>query len=605
MKTLLVLGILAGMAIAGFCLRGRLLAMLFRLYPASFDAGANRSIPVSMPDGVRLMTDHYTPRGQGLFPTILIRTPYGRGKDGSPKNLGMLALLFAERGYNVIIQDVRGCFQSEGEFSPFFHDAEDGRFTAKWIAEQPWFDGSLGTWGPSYLGYVQWALADTDPPQLKAMAPITAGPGLFAVCHPDGAFALDVWLQWIHLLHVWDDWAILPWWKKLWAMVSMVTGRMARELEPSYNHLPLLDTDMAATGKQVPFYREMLSNRRPDDPYWKYRDHSCAVSRTKVPVCLVAGWYDIHLRGMLHDYGALRANRQNPFLTIGPWSHADPGLGLAAVREGLTWFDAHLKGDRSRLRERPVRIYIMGANRWRELDEWPPPAVMTRWFLHGDSRLSKNDPAANSPPDRYRYDPRNPTPAVGGARIERSQSGRKDNRALEARSDVLTYSTSPLDEDLEIIGPVRLELFVYSSRPYTDFFGRLCDVDAKSRSTNICDGLVRIEPGKGEPQSDGSLRIEIDMWATAYRFTKGHRIRLQVSSGAHPRWSRNLGTGDPLPTATSMETADQTILHDTQHPSALVLPAARAAAKVRASIGRSAPTTMAATILQHTTGMGY
>jgi hypothetical protein len=224
------------------------------------------------------------------------------------------------------------------------------------------------------------------------------------------------------------------------------------------------------------------------------------------------------------------------------------------------------------LRQKPVRLYVMGAGEWRDLDEFPPPARQTRYYLHPEGRLAPDRPPVASSPDQYRYDPANPTPALGGALLALQGAGPLDNRPLEARPDVLCYTTSPLAQDLEAIGPVRLELFVRSSLAHTDFFGRLCDVAPDGCSTNLCDGLVRLEPGNGAIQPDGSLRVEIDLWATAHRFRQGHRLRLQVSSGAHPRWSRNLGTGEPLATGTRMAVAEQTVYHDGDHPSSLILP---------------------------------
>ena len=218
----------------------------------------------------------------------------------------------------------------------------------------------------------------------------------------------------------------------------------------------------------------------------------------------------------------------------------------------------------------PVRL---GADEWREFDAWPPPAEETRYHLHSDGGLSSEAAPAGSSPDRYRYDPADPTPAVGGPLFGLSgKRGAVDNRELESRSDVLVYTTAPLQRDVEIIGPVRLELYARSSLEHADFFGRLCDVHPDGKSINVCDGLFRLEPGRGEQQPDGSSRIEIDMWATAYRFRRGHSIRLQVSSGAHPHWNRNLGTGEPTATATTMVAAEQTIYHDREHPSAVILP---------------------------------
>lgn len=222
-----------------------------------------------------------------------------------------------------------------------------------------------------------------------------------------------------------------------------------------------------------------------------------------------------------------------------------------------------------------------GANEWRNFDAWPPPAKEERYHLHPGGLLSPEPPPANAPPDRYRYDPADPTPAVGGPLFSNfaSKRGAVDNRKLESRPDVLLYTTPPLESGLEMIGPVHLELYARSSLEHADFFGRLCDVHPNGKSVNVCDGLFRLEPGKGEPQLDGSFRIEIDMWATAYRFRRGHRVRLQVSSGAHPRWNRNLGAGEPTATATTMRVAEQTVYHDREHPSAVVLPVTVSAAR--------------------------
>jgi hypothetical protein len=214
----------------------------------------------------------------------------------------------------------------------------------------------------------------------------------------------------------------------------------------------------------------------------------------------------------------------------------------------------------------------MGANEWRELDTFPPPACPTYYYLHAEGRLSTELPGSDSAPDTYCYDPADPTPAVGGAFLGFAGAGAQDNRALEARADVLCYTTPPLAQEVEIVGQVQLTLFAHSSLSHTDFFGRLCDVAPDGRSINICDGLFRVVPGRGEIQADGSLQVKLDLWATAHRFQPGHRIRLQVSSGAHPRWNRNLGTGDDPSTSTRMLVAEQTIYHDSAHPSALVLP---------------------------------
>lgn len=556
-----------------FTFRRQIIARLLRLPPVRCMVGVERNVPVPMPDGVVLMADHYFPRVKRSFPTILIRSAYGRGSDIGGV-LGLLssfpAVRLAERGYHVVVQTTRGRFDSEGETEPFEDAAPDGRATIEWIAHQPWFDGNLGMWGQSYAGYVQWAVAADAPPLLKALVPGIITSQFSSVAHADGAFALDTFLRWAFMMETMDSKGEQA--RSNWATMRQLSpANVARRLAPAFLHLPLAEADTVAVGHPVSYYQNWLAHSRADEPYWQELDYSAHVPRVTAPVHLISGWYDFLLRELLADYAALKEAGRSPYLTIGPWAHTDLPIVVESLREGVIWFDAHLKGDRRLLRDRPVRIHVTGADEWREMDAWPPPARETRYFLHADRGLSLDRAEAESPPDHYRYDPADPTPAVGGP-LFMVPSGPVDNRALEARSDVLTYRTPPLAHDVEVIGPVRLELYVRSSLVHADFFGRLCDVHPDGRSINVCDGLFRVEPGKGQSQSDGSLRIEVDMWATAHRFRRGHRLQLQVSSGAHPRWSRNLGTGEPLATGTRMLAADQTIYHDSTHPSALVLP---------------------------------
>jgi hypothetical protein len=292
------------------------------------------------------------------------------------------------------------------------------------------------------------------------------------------------------------------------------------------------------------------------------------------PVHLLGGWYDIFLPDTLRQYHELRGAGRNPYLVIGPWAHANPGWMGVAARESLAWFRTHLLGDRSHLRESPVHIYVMGAGEWRDYAEWPPSGFRPqRWHLQASRGLAPLPPT-EAEPDHYRYDPSDPTPAVGGVSLGQN-SGPKDQRTLEARADVLTYTGAPLDHDLEVIGPVQAELFVRSSLAHTDFFASLCDVDPAGKSINVCDGLMRVWPAHPSPQPDGCLRLCLDLFPTAYRFERGHRIRAQVSSGAHPRFARNTGSGEPLATATTLKVAEQTVYHDAAHPSAIVLPVMR------------------------------
>jgi hypothetical protein len=398
-----------------------------------------------MLDGASLLADHYSPKASGDFPTILIRTPYGRGKEialgGGYPMTELPALRFAERGYHVVVQGARGCFDSEGEFRPHVNEASDGLATAEWIAAQPWFDGALGTWGPSYLGYMQWALAAGAPPFLKAMLVMVASAENYTVTHPDGAFGLETRLRWSQMMQIQ---ARLHCCSRREQLRHRLLGGDERALQAAFAHLPLGEADTVAAGEPIPFYRDLLSHIQPIDPFWVARDHRDAVAAVTAPVHLEGGWYDYYLRGLLRDHASLAAAGRAPYLTIGPWSHAHTGPMLAGLRAGLDWFDAHLKGDRSRLRPNPVRLYVMGAAEWRELDRFPPPSHTMRYYLGAGGTLAAEPPQADESADCYHYDPANPTPALGGALLARRGAGAVDNRPLEARPDVLCYTTPSL-----------------------------------------------------------------------------------------------------------------------------------------------------------------
>lgn len=542
-------------------LGSQLLARLAHLPPARLRAVVvERDLRATMSDGVILLADRYYPRGDPHAPIVLLRSPYGRRTA-----FGLIGRIFAERGYQAVVQSVRGTFGSGGAFDAMRYEAEDGRATLAWLAEQPWFGGSLAMTGPSYLGFVQWAVATGAPDYLKALAPQITASQFRGLTYPGEAFGLKTALSWIYQLEHQEE----SFWRLLGARRRQ-NGILARALAT----LPLAKADTAAVGHPVKFYQDWLAHNTPGDPFWQEIDYSQHLDRVAAPVNLVAGWYDIFLPSQLADYAALRAAGREPYLTIGPWKHTSLGVFGAALRESLMWCDAHLRGDASGLRAAPVRVFVMGARRWLDLPSWPPPATPTRWYLQPDRALGSEAPDASqreNPPDTYRYDPASPTPAVGGI-VLTADAGPRDNRRLETRPDVLTYTTPPLENDLDIIGPVAAELYVTSSREHTDFFVRLCDVAPGGRSINICDGQVRLWPGRFPPASDGTMRLAIDLWPTACRFARGHRLRLQVSSGAHPRFSRNPGTGEALGNATTLVAADQSVYHDEEHPSCLVLP---------------------------------
>lgn len=563
----------AGLTLAGAlaipAVRRRLWARGLGLPPARYAVRIARDVAVPIGDGVQLLADHYAPAVPGRFATVLIRSPYGKGREAPPFGtlVSFQARCFAERGYNVLVQTTRGRYSSGGTFDPLAHERADGLATLEWLRAQPWYDGRLATFGASYLGYVQWAIAADAQPDLKAMLPIVTGAQLGSLTHIDGAFGFDTLLHWATLNEqLGGELARAP------SLTQSLFGALAigRRVLRAFSHLPLAETDAQVVGQPIGFYQDWLRHTDLSEPYWQHRDHTARVPAVAAPVHFVSGWYDVIQRELLADYAALQQAGRAPYLTIGPWAHTNLGLQWASLREGLRWFDQQLQGAAPAARK-PVRLFVLGAGTWREFDSWPPPAPTTAWFLQPGGGLGPAAPA-DSPPDHYRYDPSDPTPCLGGARLPGQFSGPRDQRTLEARTDLLCYTSAPLERDLDVIGPVRLVLFVRSSLAHTDFLGRLCDVYPDGRSINICDGLLRLAPGSGARQPDGSLRIEIGLWNTACRFRRGHRLRLHVASGAHPRWSRNLGLGQPLASAVLMRVAEQAVFHDPAHPSALLLP---------------------------------
>jgi putative CocE/NonD family hydrolase len=531
---------------------------------------ADLGVPAA--DGLLLATDHYEPLGVGAGPTILLRTPYSKGAAGSVV-AGLFAYQFATFGYHVVVQDCRGRFGStgedSGEFMPFLHEAADGAATLAWIGEQAWSDGQVGMWGASYLGYCQWAAASTGASQLKALAPLITSSNLMH--YPHDGFPLDLLLRWMLQMETMDTPNLSM--RERMARINDATVQ-DRFLRQAFEHLPMIDADEVAVGHPGALYREM-AEADAAHPYWQDTDHSAAVASAP-PANFTSGWYDLFLDGLLADFAAQQAAGRKPYLAIGPWHHLDSGYLPIAFNDSLAWFAAHLRDDRSKLRKQPVRLYVMGANRWRGFAAWPPPSRQYRLYLHGNGaaktgRLRWEPAAAGNAPDHYRYNPALPTPNLGGAKMG-TDAGQVDNRPLEERTDVLVFSTPPLPGDMEVIGYVQAELYVRSSLPNTDFFVRLCDVERSGRSLNVCDGNFRIEPGRGELQPDGSLRLMVGMSATAYRFRAGHRIRVLVASGAHPRFARNLGVPEPQALSTAYQVADQTVYHDGVHPSAVVLP---------------------------------
>jgi len=533
----------------------------YKLPPAKTYAVKHvRDIPVPMPDGTVLLADRYFPARDPDCPVILLRSPYGRR--------GLFIELFggrifAERGFQVLVQSCRGTFGSGGAFTPFRDDRADGLATIAWLRQQPWYKGAFAMFGPSYLSYVQWAVADEAGPELKALIPIVTASEFRSVTYPGETFALDTLLSWTQGMVNQRD-------SMLKAL--LLRSSRARQLSEALLHLPLNQADLQACGETVPFYQDWLAHNKPDDPWWEVSDHRQAVAKAEAPVHLIGGFYDVLFPQTLECYNRLRQAGHNPYMTIGPWTHGDPGMQPVMLNESLRWLRIHLLGEQMDLRPKPVRLFVMGAEEWKDFDAWPPVGYAPqRWYLQANGGLAPDLPV-DAPPDRFRYDPSDPTPALGGTSLT-PESGPRDNRSLEARPDVRVYTSTPLERDLEAIGPLQVELYVKSSLAHTDFFARLCLVYPDGRSINLSDGIIRIDPDRSSPGQDGVLKVEIELWATAACFKQGHSLRLLVASGAYPRFARNPGSGEPLGSAVRLTPADQQIFHDPAHPSAIILPA--------------------------------
>jgi len=533
-----------------------LLARAWSLPPQRNQVAVDRDLKVPMSDGTILLADHYIPVPVASAPTVLVRCPYGRA---FPFSLGS-AQIIAERGYHVLLQSCRGTFGSGGEFEPMRNEIADGRDTVAWLREQDWFTGRLGTFGASYLGFVQWALAMDPPPELAASV-VQVGPHDFSrSAYRNGVFDLYNYLCWADLIAHQEDTGPLR------GVARNATA--PRRLRPALAALPARAGARNLLGTGAPWFESWLEHPELTDEFWTPLQCGAALERTAVPTLVVGGWHDLFLEQTLEQYRTLAARGVPTRLLVGPWAHIDAAVSGTVLSESLAWLDGYLGPGARRAAgaharpERSVRIWVGGeqvtrrtsrlprpagrVGQWREIAGWPPPgAGEQRWYLGPDGTLGPREPAvgADATPARFRYDPADPTPTVGGA-IMAPDAGARDNRPVERRPDVLVFSSEPLDQPVEIIGEVAAELSVTRDNPHADLFVRLCDVGPRGRSVNVCDGIVRLtarDPLVGP--------VKVSLIGAAYRFGRGHRLRLQVSGGAFPRFARNPGNGevDPPP----------------------------------------------------------
>lgn len=515
-----------------------------------------RDLPVRMRDGVELLADRHYASDAAPGPVVLMRSPYGRGA-----LFGTMAALMAERGLQVVAQSVRGTTGSGGDFDPMRQERADGADTLAWVRAQPWFSGRLFTFGPSYLGNVQWAMASEAADHMDGLVLLMTLSNFRDEFLGFGAFTQAGMLEWSQLMQ---------------GMVDFVPGqRMQRPkagaLDPVHGHLPVGTLDELAFGKTVSWWQDWVSHDDPDDSWWDPIDHSGAVTAVAAPTVMVAGWQDVFLPFQIRDFEARQAAGREAWLTIGPWSHSAPGGMLEGLRQAISVFARLGSGQPAFANRDRVRLFLQGAGEWREYPSWPPPGGRPlHFYLRSGGRLDLSPADGEEDGTRYTYDPADATPAVHGPRVM-GMAKVRNMTELECRADSIAFTSAALERDIDIVGPVSVELSVRSDRDHTDFYACLCDVDKKGRPIQVVDGYLRLWPGKPDADSSGVRVITIECWPTAYRFRRGHQLRLIIASGAHPRYARNPGTGEPLATATELLTAHQEVLHGSIHGSSLSL----------------------------------
>jgi uncharacterized protein len=564
-----------------------------------------RNIDVPMRDGCVLKADLFRPDSPDKLPVLLNRTPYDKKFPQISYNT-LDAIRAAQRGYNVVFVDCRGRFESPGTFTCFVDEPRDGYDTIEYVARQPWADGQVGSFGASYMGATQWLAATQVPPSLKAMVPsITASDYHDGWTYQGGAFSLFFNVSWLmsnlalaRLMREREESAEAR--KELAAIMGTMDNMRER-----MDFMPLRDYPLFRAG--APYFFDWLEHPYYDE-YWRKLCIEEYHAKINVPMLNVGGWYDIFQGGSVRNYVGMKARGANdaarmPRLVMGPWYHTLPLASLVGqVDMGyrssyasidydgmqLDFFDQWLKGRRGG-DQAPVRLYVMGANDWRDESEWPlPDTEWRRYYLHsrgnansafGDGALSTEAPG-NEPPDSFLYNPLNPVPTNGGGLCcyhNAVPGGAFDQAMVEHRSDVMVYSTEPVSEDLEVTGPIKLTLYASSSAPDTDFTAKLVDVTPCGFARNLTDGIIRarVRESQSEPKlmTPGKVyEFTIDMWSTSNLFKAGHQIRLEVSSSNFPRFDRNHNTGHELFTDAETRPALQTVMHDRGFASYLTLP---------------------------------
>jgi putative CocE/NonD family hydrolase len=540
---------------------------------ARYDMKVEAGVKVPMRDGVKLSTDFYRPVGAAKTPVILIRTPYKK------EGYELRGRFYARRGYTVAIQDVRGRFASEGEWEALVHEPKDGYDAIEWLATQPWSTGKVGMLGASYHGWVQWLAATLHPPHLVTIIPNVSPPDPFHnIPYENGLVALIPALSWFSLVET-NATAEMDGMEKA-AAVAARFPELAKQL-------PVIELDKRVLGRESLTWRQWMSHA-PADRYWAPLMILDKMKDLHIPVFHQSAWFDGDGIGSKLNYLALAASGHTiQKLTIGPWGHADIArrmvdgrdYGAAAAvdlqRDYLRWFDHWLKGVENGILDEPlVSLFVMGSNRWLYGPRYPLPETrFEKLYLAGRNRLSFTPPGANEEPDRYVYDPGDPTP-------EPAMAGSDRAKVTAARKDILVYTTPPFEKPYTLAGPVSAVLYASTSARDTDWVIHLLDVDADGSCSKLwtnASGVMRARYRKSVVKAEMLIpgkvyRYTIDLWHTGVTLPAGHRLRVEVASAALPMFSRNLNTGGNNETESRFVPANQAVYHDARRASYVLLP---------------------------------
>ncbi|MEM8618949.1 MAG: CocE/NonD family hydrolase [Actinomycetota bacterium] len=569
----------AALAVLGLAANRRLREILYakaaRLPVAENDITVERGLSFETTDGITLVSDLYRPTGVQSHPTIIIRTSYGRGHSSSVR----YPAFFARRGYVVLIQDVRGCGDSGGVFVPLVDERRDGAATVAWVKRQPWCDGRIAAFGVSYLGYTSTAIGVDNDPAVNAVFSAAAPSGFRRILYGTGGFDLDTSLRWAKFVKQLQDAGYqVRISTMLREQILSQLGR-ARHAEP-FDHLPIVDADAAATGSPIAQYQTFVRSADPDTPYWAASSITEEeISGIEAPVFLSSSWHDTALRDVLIDYEALASAGKAPLLSIGAGPHSNVSESLGYLRNAKSWFDHRLKGVPVDEAHPTVRFRVLGTREWWEADRWPVAVRSKRLYLQRGHALTEVPPIEDAATTSYRYDPMDPTPAVGGPLLL-AMKPVKNNAQLEARGDTLVFTAQPFECATVVIGEIKATINVDTDVETVDLFVRINRVSRAGRSENVTDSIERLSLGSA---AGGAVTVELSLVPTAIRFKRGERLRLLIASGAHPRVARNLGQGSTAEQAfmTEGRAATITVHHSRLRPSFIELPIAGPPANTR------------------------